>query len=249
MKPTRANFASCIVLLALLTWPTAIQASLVLIGPNPSTGTGLGATRTILALQNPDGQTEESGCVSPQGFDTCEYDDSTVLQAQSQVQVIGAVEASNIRIVFNPAEPGGDLLITLNELVVNFYNGNVLIFSTSGLRDASGVLVDSFTGLDFSPSSGTGNSGYLIRLTTAEDGIAGDDQSWALQVALDAQPEGSIITAGVGAILTNSAGGPETFAIREFTPNGGGGVPEPSTGILLGTSLLAIAIAARGRQG
>lgn len=233
--------------LGLLTINTA-SASLILVGPNPDSGQGLGAVQTILTLNNTNGVS--SGCVGP-GTSTsgCGFANATVQSgANTTTRDITGVSAASLRFVFNGNEPGNDNLVTLNELVANFYANNSLIFSSTGVRLANGTLVAPGTGIDFNPFSGTGNSGYLFRLTTAADGIQGDDQAGALAAAIAAallQTPGAAITVGLGARTSNAQGGLETFSLRVLTTPGGPSdtpIPEPSTYALMGLGLVAVGL-------
>lgn len=225
----------------LLALQPAAEAGLILIGPNPETGPGLGGVQTILVLQSRGQNQPESGCVGPAGFANCGFTDDSVQQGQSQVRSLADVAAS-IRIVFLPSEPGNDNRITLQDLSLVVYNGNTAIFRSSGLFDAAGGPVDPATGLDLDP-----NLGYLLRLTAGADNL-GDNQAAALQAILDAQPPGSNLTVGLDARLTNAAGGLETFGLRAFTPPADPvDIPEPAPLVLIGASLVWFALRARRR--
>lgn len=224
------------------------HSSIILIGANPVSGSGLGAVSTVLTIQSQGQNQAESGCIAPTGSASCGFANNTVQSGQSQVQTVTGISAANMRFVFNASEPGQDNLVTLNNLVASFYNASgAVIYQTSGIRLANGTLVNPAVGVNFDPFSGTGNSGYLFRLTTAADGIPGDDQASALQAAIAAQGAGASVRIGFGASLTNAAAGLETFSVRAFTTGtpGADPVPEPATSALVGLGLIAAAYGSR----
>lgn len=246
LKPGTAALAAVAGLVLIQT----ASASLILVGPNPEMGSGLGAVQTLLTIQGQGQDQIESGCVSPTGFANCGFPDETVQSgANTTVRSINGVSAANLRFVFNATEPpGNDGMITLNDLVITVYNGNTAIFSSVGLRNSDGTLVDPATGINFNPFSGIGNSGYLFRLTTAADNIPGDNQAGALQAILNGLPANANLTVGIGALLSNASGGQETFSLRVASSGGDVPVPEPSTFALFGGSLILLGLFRRKRS-
>ncbi|MBX9601102.1 MAG: PEP-CTERM sorting domain-containing protein [Bryobacteraceae bacterium] len=245
LKPGTAALAAVAGLVLIQT----ASASLILVGPNPESGQGLGAVQTLLTIQGQGQDQIESGCISPTGSANCGFPDATVQSgANTTVRGINGVLAANLRFVFNGNEPGNDNLVTLNDLVITVYNGNTAIFSSAGLRNSNGTLVNPSVGLNFNPFSGTGNSGYLFRLTTAADNIPGDNQAGALQAILNGLGPNANLTVGIGALLSNASGGQETFSLRIASSGGDVPVPEPSTFALFGGSLILLGLLRRKRS-
>jgi hypothetical protein len=233
LKPGTAALAAVAGLVLIQT----ASASLILVGPNPESGSGLGAVQTLLTIQGQGQDQIESGCISPTGSANCGFPDATVQSgANTTVRGINGVQAANLRFVFNASEPGNDNLVTLNDMVITVYNGNTAIFSSVGLRNSNGTLVDPATGINFNPFSGTGNSGYLFRLTTAADNI------------LNGLPANANLTVGIGALLSNASGGVETFSLRVASSGGDVPIPEPSTFALFGGSLILLGLLRRKRS-
>ncbi len=245
LKPGTAALAAVAGLVLIQT----ASASLILVGPNPESGSGLGAVQTLLTIQGQGQDQIESGCISPTGSANCGFPDATVQSgANTTVRGINGVQAANLRFVFNASEPGNDNLVTLNDMVITVYNGNTAIFSSVGLRNSNGTLVDPATGINFNPFSGTGNSGYLFRLTTAADNIPGDNQAGTLQAILNGLGPNANLTVGIGALVSNASGGVETFSLRVVSSGGDVPVPEPSTFALFGGSLVLLGLIRRKRS-
>ena len=206
------------------------SATLILLGPNPEGGTGLGTVETVLTLSSPGSSTNETGCVRPSGSGSttagCGFVDANVMTGQGQIGTptlgtIGATTANDLRVVFNASEPAADE-ITINNLVLTIYSSTGTVLFTSG---ASGPFVFSTT------FSGTGNSGFLFGL----------DATQAAQAQAAAFGPGFANNRiGLGASLSNATGGLETFSVRAVTqavavPDGG------SAAMLLGMALMGLA--------
>ncbi len=221
--------------------PGAAFGALMLQSFNPFSGTGLGSVNTVLTLQSPGNSTTETGCVAFTGttdvFTCAGFPNAQVMTGANQTRTltlaqIGAATASDIRIVFNAAQPGGGP-ITLTGLVLTFYNASGgVAFQSSGLKDVGGNPVTSIVFPN--TETGVGNSGFVFRLDAA--------QAAAAQAAL-----GTTVRVGLAASATNASGGLETFFFANANLIGGGGgggaaVPEPSTWVILGTGLALAAI-------
>jgi hypothetical protein len=208
-------------------------------------GTGLGAVSTLLTIQSPGNSTIETGCTAWNGTAVtttgCGFADSKV-QAQFAAPTLastGATSAADLRIVFNASEPGNASDIQLNQLVLTFYN-------------QAGTLsnVHSLAAPIFFPSvqSGTGNSGFVFSLDTAEAAAA--------QTFINNNGGLGSVHIGLGASAGMADGGPgsatgglETFfagSSASIGPTvGSGDAPEPDSFLLIGAGLLTVAFAAR----
>ena len=207
------------------------SATLILLGPNPESGTGLGTVETVLTLSSPGSSGNETGCVRPSGSGSttagCGFVDASVMTGQGQIGTptlgtLGATTANDLRVVFNASEPASNE-ITINNLVLTIYDSTgTLVLFTSG---PSGPFVFPTT------FSGTGNSGFLFGL----------DAIQAAQAQTSAFGAGFANNrVGLGASLSNATGGLETFSFRVNTPI----APVPDGGsaaMLLGMALMGLA--------
>ena len=214
--------------------PVQAHAQLTLLGQSALAGGGLGAVATVLTLQSPGNSTASSGCIAPTGVN-CGFTDGSVQSGQSQLRLASAfpgLTGSSFRLFLNAAEPGNDNSITVNNVVVRLYSGNMQVFSSTAFT-APLTLNNTLPGV--------GNYGFIFGLS------AGDQALFNSALAANA---GALI--GVGASLTDVSGGPESFAIGTLGSNGGGGstsvVPEPSTYLLMASGLVAIGLVHRNRR-
>ena len=206
------------------------SATLILLGPNPQSGTGLGTVETILTLSSPGSSSNETGCVRPSGSGSttvgCGFVDANVMTGAGQIGTptlgtLGLTSANDLRIIFNASEPAADD-ITLNNLVLTIYDSTgAQVLFTSG---PSGPFVFPTT------FAGTGNSGFLF----------GRDATQAAQAQAAAFGIGSANNRiGLGASLSNATGGLETFSVAAVTPQA---VPDGgSVAVLLGMALMGLA--------
>lgn len=195
------------------------HAALTLLGPDNSTGTGLGAVNTVLTIQSPGNSTFESGSVGldATGTQTISGDAKT---GSSQTSVrslssLGLTSASDIRVVFNAAEPGNASAngITLSNLVLNIFSPTGTTLFSSG----------AFTPVNFSSTTtGLGRSDFVFGLDSAQ-------ASAAQSAAFSGSSFGANLI-GLTAAASSATGGPETFFVNS---GGTAPVPEPSTYILM----------------
>lgn len=200
------------------------NASLVFLGQADLQGTGIGAVNTILTIQSPANTTTETGSVGI-GAGGAQTTSGNVLTGTSQTQArtissLGVTSASNLRLVFNPQEPGNtaDNSITLSNLVLNIYSPTGQTLFTSG----------AFTPRTFNATfTGVGNAGQVYGL----------DAQQAAQAQAAFTGTNYI---GLNATATNATGGPETFFVVNSSalPPLAGPIPEPGTLALLASGLL-----------
>ena len=209
-------------------------ASLVLTSPVFVPGTGLGTEPTLLTILSPANSSVETGCVGSTSAligDTvsttgaCQGTGSNVQTGSSQIgpQTLasaGITNASTFGIVFNAAEPGGDS-ITLTGLMATFYSS-----TGAFLYQTSGFSCPGLTGCTFpNTNTGTGKSGFLFSLDTAQQNAATSAGAFSSTSNL----------VGLFASASNATGGQETFYLAAIPGGGGGGggaVPEPGSILL-----------------
>jgi len=138
----------------------------------------------------------------------------------------GITTASDIGIIFNATEPGGDD-ITVSDLTLKFYLNSTLVGSIDGQQSFA------FT------NPGNGVAGFVFRVDDGQRGyVNGLLALGNIQFALEAT-------------LTGSAGGPESFRIVNLgaegrTGSGGQTIPEPVSLAMFG--LVAFGVAGRARR-
>ena len=218
---TLCKLAACSLLLASTTF-----ASIVLVGPAPEGGAGLGNRQTVLTLQSPASSTIETGCVGPGETTTnCGFANSDVKTGAGQIGSftigdLGLTSLADLRIVFNAAEPGNSTGITLGQLALTLYD-------TVGQSSATFTLASSvFLNATF---LGVGQEGYLFRLDDQQaaqaNGFAAGNTNIVLGLGASVGCQG---TDCIGA----ATGGLDTFSLANAGTDGPV-IPEPSTWTLL----------------
>lgn len=229
---------ACLSAAALLSLPlSAARADLILAGPDPVSGAGIGSVNTILTIQGKGSATTEAGCVAFGGLmgssfsgGTCIGSSADVKTGASQTQTrtlfeTGVTSAANFGVIFNAAEPAGNS-ITLNALTATFYSaaGMVLYQASTAMSYIFSVT-----------STGTGNAGFLFVLDAAQQAAATSAGAF----------NSSANVIGLSASASDATGGNETFFVAN---NGMAVVPEPSTYALMAAGLAGMFGFARRRR-
>lgn len=211
------------------------RAELVFLEEEDFQGTGLGAVNTVLTIQSPANGSFEAGSVGldASGTQVIEGDAKTG-SSQTSVRSLGELgidAASELRIVFNALEPGGDGIV-LSDLVLDIYDpGGTLLFSSGAF---SPVSFDS-------TFPGAGNAGFVFGLDAAQ---AASAQALAFGGAFGAN------LVGLSAAASDATGGFETFFVaRAEGPGPVTPIPEPQTWALMGAGLFAVLLMRRRIRG
>ena len=148
-------------------WVGSANAMLVYEGQAGVQGTGLGSVSAVLSMQGKGNSGVETASVglAANGQDVLSGDAKTGA-AQTQtvaLDSLGLGSASDLRIVFNPSEPGSNSSITLQDLQLNIYSANGTVLFNSG----------AFSPMSFEQTQGgTGNAGLVFRLDEAQAAAA-----------------------------------------------------------------------------
>lgn len=183
-----------------------VDADINYVGPIAIAGAGLGTVNTVLTIQknpNPSGCVAWNGTADVVGAAACppgnaggnEKTGASQTQTRS-IAELGLVNAASIRIVMNAAEPASGP-VTLNQLVLRIYAAGTGAVLFSGPLPA---LVQFPT-----TNPGAGNSGFGFLLDVP--------QTLAAQAAFS----NTANRIGLSAVMTNTAGGLETFYVTNIT--------------------------------
>ena len=210
-------------------WAGSANAMLVYEGQADLQGTGLGSVSTVLSMQGKGNSGTETASVglSSNGLTDVVSGDAKTGASQTQtvaLDSLGLTSASDLRIVFNPSEPGSNSSITLQDLQLNIYSATGAVLFNSG----------AFNALSFEQTqSGTGSAGLVFRLDEAHAALA-------QAAAFGANAQGSRI--GLTATASNAQGGVESFYVAAAP------VPEPESYAMLAGGLLMVGLAVRRRR-
>ena len=204
--------------------PAVAGAQLRYVEPIDGTGGGLGAVPTVLTLMSPRNGSSAMGCITPTGRSGCGIPDLR-MQHHSQVQSLSSsaldgITGSSLRVVGNFAEPGGGS-ITVDNLVLTLFNGNVATFTTSNFLSPVTFA---------STNPGVGNYGFTFALSPSDAALfdsyvsANPDADWSV---------------GLGAVLSDAEGGLDTFSLARAAsvPTV---TPEPASLLLMATGLAGL---------
>ena len=215
----------------LLAAGTSAHASLVLLGAENFAGSGLGAVNTILTMQSPGSSSFGTASVAVDTLTNIQVQTGDAKTGTSQTQLrtldeLGVSSASNLRIVFNASEPGGNG-ITLNDLVLNIYSPTGTVLWSSG----------AFVAVSFADTmTGVGNSGFVFGLDA--------EQAAAAQAAAFSGGSFGANRLGLSASASGATGGLETFYVSAAP------VPEPSSwALMLGAGLFGGLMVLRRKHG
>jgi hypothetical protein len=238
MKLTyKSTFTSTLLLFGCCSLVPSASASLIQSSPFEVNlnGTGFGNVSTIITLQTANGQsTTEAGCIGFGGSTTgCGIATDGKIKNSSSVQGVptGVTNASQLRFIFNSAEPAGNG-ITLDALQVSFYGSSSTALYTASLGGTPLALTYTL--------AGTGNSGFVFQLDSAQSATV--NGLWSQITAI-----------GGGFRASNASGGQDTLFLGTGAgttptgPGGGSATPEPGTYALLGGGLLTVALVGRKR--
>jgi PEP-CTERM motif-containing protein len=135
----------------------------------------------------------------------------------------GITTASDIGILFNATEPGGDA-ISVDDLTLKFYLNGTLIGSIDGQQTFA------------SSNPGNGVAGFVFRVDTAQLSYVNSLLGMGdVQFALEST-------------LSGSAGGPESFRLVNLGAGAPLPIPEPTSLLLLSSGVGAAAMRARRRK-
>lgn len=229
------------------------HADLLFFGPNTASGTGLGAVNSLVTAHDPGGSGDnngtESACIeatstgdvtSPCHFLAGEQGGDNVTGAGNNTYTLASlasstnptVDAGELALVVNVAEPGNDTTVTLTDLYLSAFNGT----TTDYFHYTGGPLV---LNQDSQSPNGTGQSGFLFYLSAAEAAEANTFCSTGT----------CVIGGGVQFAAGTTANGNETVYITSL-PAGvpPQEIPEPGVLSLLGAGLIAF-VARKRRKG
>ena len=188
---------------------TGARADLTPLDPVDFSATGLGAVNTILTIKSPGSLSSETDSVARNGSADVLGGDVKTGSSKTLTRTLcelGVLSADSLRVVFNAPEPGnGANGIMLDALTFPAYAATTgsLIFSAS--LPAPIAYADTF--------NGTGNSGFVFGLTSAE----------AAEFTAAVSASGfwfDSIRAGLSASASNATGGNETFFIANAVASG-----------------------------
>ncbi|MFN0105220.1 MAG: PEP-CTERM sorting domain-containing protein [Bryobacteraceae bacterium] len=219
----------------------AAFASLIPIGPVPTSGSGLGNVLTALTFASPGSSSTETGCVGagiggvkitgpaacPAGVTGGNEQAINNTYSAMFLGLTGATDFDNLQLIFNASEPGNaaDMGIVVDKLVLTLWS------PTTGALLASYSTAGPYVILDAFP--GTGNAGYGFVLDAA--------QAAAANAVLTAN---SNLYVGVASNASLATGGLETVFLR-VNPAETGVIPEPATFALAGLALTSLALLRR----
>ncbi len=237
MKKRQFVYTACV---AGLLFSAPAQASLVPFTNTQLTGQGIGATTTVLTLQNGSPTTESGGVL----FNGTTFGNASTGASQSTTftfGTLGITNANQLGLVVNLSEPGSEnppsVTTALSPLATNASLANAI---TLNVYSSTGTLLEQHTastGLTLNQvGGGVGGSGIVFHLTDAE--------AAALNATLAANAGAEVFT--VGATFANAQGGNDVIQAIQLTT----AIPEPATWALMILGFLGVGLMAyRRREG
>ena len=230
--------AAAIVLAAAGTLSSPASADLIQLTDVQLTGQGIGATTTVLTLQNGSPTTESGGVL----FNGTTFGDASTGASQSTTftfATLGITNASQLGLVVNLSEPGSEnppsVTTASSPLATNANLANAI---TLNVFSSTGTLLEQFlssTGLTLNQvAGGVGGSGIVFGLTPAE--------ATELNATLAANAGIEVFT--VGATFANAEGGNDVIQAVSLSPS----VPEPSTWAMMILGFFGVGFLAYRRQ-
>ncbi len=238
------------------------HASLILSSLDPSTGNGIGAATTLLTVQSPASSTAEAGCVgaalpggaqtlnvncgAPVGSSSFTFGQTQTGQSQTGLRALPTdiTNASQIGILFNPAQPAGSS-ITLQELNAQFYsvvNGQYTLIDNAVYTGPT-TLMQTLQGI--------GNAGWVFTLDANDQALLNDAINSGASIVVGASLEAGCGDNGFAACGANNlgaaVGGHDVVQIAAISSSHINQVPEPASLSMIGGGLLALAGICRRR--
>ena len=207
----------------------SLFADLVSLGPVSLSGQGLGSVNTVLTMTSPANSATETGCVGAgmggatvTGGTVCVSGntggDEQAINNTFSATALGLTDFNNLRIIFNPSEPGSDS-ISLDKLALSLWNPtDGSLIDAKNLPTPLGVA---------STDPGVGNAGFGFQLDSAQ-----------------AAQENSLLAIfpnlfiGLSASASDATGGLETFSVG--VAGSQTSVPEPATYALTGLAFACV---------
>jgi PEP-CTERM motif len=244
-KPLALSLAAAAVTVAL---PQVASAGLVFDAGIFVTGQGFGNVPRDLTLSSPNNETFESGAVGVSNtgaitfgvpITNAQVHDSNGVQtvagtaslpnplADDQkygiptIGSLGITSASQIGILFNATEPGGND-VNITDLTLKFYTGTGTLLGAIDGQQSFGSTIP-----------GNGGAGFVFRVS--------DDELAFVNGLL--ATGGATTTLALEASIQAATGGPESFAILNIAA-----IPEPETYALILAGLGALGFVSRRRR-
>ncbi len=246
----KKQFKASIIAAGLMAAASGAQANLVLDGTVAASGQGFGNAPRLLTIQGTGNATTESGAIgilngsivgmSPGISDASVFGGNGVQNLSGDLvnplsdnqkygiptlSELGWTTASNVGLIFNATEPGGDGL-NVTDVTLKFYNGNTVVAAIDGNFSLASTL------------QGNGVAGFKISVDQAQ-------QTFLNNNVFNQKGAGNYRIA-LESTITGVAGGPESFSAIKMAP----AVPEPQTYamMLAGLGLLGFARVRRSRR-